>query len=176
MKLTKLLFAFLAMCLILTLTGCDDGGGSGNKDTDAFNSEYEAITGGSTKYVVNEIVDRTDPPVSDFSTISGGIKFKESGIQFEIHITIFLNADGKFASKEGGKIDNESIGNFEYIGTWSRDGSTITMTATKEKDLDKGTVKDVSITYRATISNDESTLTDIDIHGEAGGKFIYIKQ
>ena len=182
MKLTKsLLFAFLTLCLILTLTGCDSGGGGGgNGDSSAFDAEFNAICGGSNKYVVTDIVGRTDPPISDFSTPDGGIKFKEDtgigNMSVEIYITIFLNADGKFASKEGGKIDGESIGNFEFTGTWVREGSTITMTATKEKDLDKGTVKDINEVIAVTISNDESTLTDTDIHGEAGAMYIYTKQ
>ncbi len=178
MRATKL-FAFLALCLVLALTGCDSGGGGGGNnggDTTAFDTDYNTITGGSSKYLVRDIVGRTDPPISEFSTTSEGIKFKESDIQFEIKITIFLNADNKFASKEGGTIGGESMGNFEYTGTWSREGSTVTMIATKEKDLDKQTVKDVSITYKATISNDESTLTDTEVHGDAGGMFIYTKQ
>ena len=173
----KTVLILLALCMVFFMIGCDgSGSGGGNGDSSAFDADYNTISGGSNKYVVKDIVDRTDPPISDFSTTSEGIKFKESGIQFEIKITIFLNADGKFASKEGGKIADESIGNFEYTGTWSKSGTTITMTATKEKNLDTGKVKDVNIEVKTEMSADESTMTDIEIHGESGGKFIYKKQ
>lgn len=176
----KLFFILLALCVVFFLASCDDGGSSGGGgDSSAFDAEYTAISGGSNKYVVNDIVGRTDPPISDFSNVDGGIKFKEDtgmgNMSVEIHITIFLNNDTRFASKEGGKIDGESIGNFEYTGTWSRSGTTITMTATKEKDLDTGKVKDCNKVMETEISNDESTLTDKNIHGDAGSKFIYKK-
>lgn len=176
----KLVLILLALSMVLFLTGCDGGGsGGGGGDSSAFDADYNAISGGSSKYVINDIVGRTDPPISDFTRVDGGIKFKEDtgigNISVEINITIFLNADNKFASKEGGKIDGDSIGNFEYTGTWSREGTTITMTATKEKDLDTGKVKDCNIVVKTEISNDESTLTDLEIHGEAGSKYIYKK-
>lgn len=178
----KLVLFLLALSMVLLLAGCDDGGGGGggNGDSTAFDADYNAISGGSNKYVVDDIFGRTDPPISDFSRVDGGIKFKEDtgmgDMSVEIHITIFKNDDHKFASKEGGKINGESMGNFEYTGTWSQSGTTITMTATKEKDLDTGKVKDCNIVVRTEISNDESTMTDLEVHGDAGGRYIYKKQ
>jgi len=173
----KISFILLGLCIAFLLICCDGSGGSGGGgDSSAFDTEYAAITGGSNKYVVKDIVDRTDPPISDFSTVDGGIKFTQGGYPYEIYITIFLNADGKFASKEGGKALGESIGNFEFTGTWVQEGTTITMTATKEKDLDTGKVKDISEEIKVEMSADESTLTDIENHGEAGSRFIYKKQ
>ena len=177
----KTVLILLALCMVFFMIGCDgSGSGGGGGDSSAFDADYSTISGGSNKYVINDIVGRTDPPISDFSTTSEGIKFKEDTgegiLSFEIYITIFLNADGKFASKEGGKALGESIGNFEFTGTWVQEGTTITMTATKEKDLDTGKVKDVNIEIKTEMSADESTMTDIEIHGESGGKFIYKKQ
>ena len=177
----KLVFILLALCVVFFMIGCDDGGsGGGGGDSSAFDTDYNAISGGSNKYVINDIEGRTDPPISDFTTAGGGIKFKEDTgvgtISVEIYITIFLKEDNKFASKEGGKIDGESLGNFEYTGTWEQSGTTITMTATKEKDVDTGKVKDCNTVVKAEMSADESTLTDLEIHGDAGGKFIYKKQ
>ncbi len=174
----KLVLILLALSLVMFMTSCDGSGGGGG-DSSAFDSEFAAISGGSSKYVVKDIVDREYSPITDFSVVDGGIKFKEdTGIgimSVEIYITIFLNNNNKFASKEGGKIDGESIGNFEYTGTWSKEGTTITMTATKEKDLDTGKVKDCNIVMKTEMSADENTMTDIEIHGEAGSKYIYKK-
>ncbi len=172
----KISFILSGLCIAFLLTCCDGSGGGGGGDSSAFDTEYAAIAGGGTKYVVKDIVGRADPPISDFSIVDGGIKFTEGGYPYEIYITIFLNADGKFASKEGGKALGESIGNFEFTGTWVKEGTTITMTATKEKDLDTGKVKDCNVVSKAEMSADESTMTDIEIHGEAGAEYIYKKQ
>ena len=73
-------------------------------------------------------------------------------------------------------MGGESIGNFEFTGTWAREGSTITMNATKSKNLDTEKVEDCNLEAKVEVSNDESTLTDIEIHGEAGAMYIYTKQ
>lgn len=177
----KLILILLALCAVFFMIGCDGGGGGGGGNNSPFDTEYEEIKSGTGKtYVVYDIFERTDPPISEFSRVSDGIRFKEDSgmgiLSVEINITIFLNDDKKFASKEGGKINGESMGSFEYTGTWEQSGTTITMTATKEKDLETGTIKDVNIVVKTDVSPDGSTMTDQEIHGEAGGRYIYKKQ
>ncbi|MBR4159951.1 MAG: hypothetical protein IKT97_07880 [Spirochaetia bacterium] len=170
MKLTKSLLAFLAMCLVLTLTGCGDG------SSDSFNSEFADITKGSgKKFIVYDI----DPHISitDFSRVSGkGIKFKESGTLIEIYVTIFLNDNKSFTSTEEIKMGGMAIGNSQFTGTWSQSGQTLSMHATKEKDLLTGQTKTIDETEKTTLSADGNTMTDVDENPDIHAKLVYKKQ
>ena len=173
MRLTKLLLALLTMCLVLTFLACDgDGGGSGN----AFNSEFEDINkGAGKKFVVYDINPHTG--ITDFSRVSGkGIKFKESGTLIEIYVTIFLNDNKSFTSSEEVKMGGMAIGNSQFTGTWSQSGQTLSMHATKEKDLLTGQTKTIDETEKTTLSADGNTMTDVDENPDIHAKLVYKKQ
>ena len=171
MKLTKLLLAFLALCLILTLTGCGEDGDGSN----AFNSAYEEITKGSSKkFVVYDLASHEG--IENFQRVSGGIKFKEGEVQWEIYITINLNNNKQFSSSERALMNSLKIGNSQFTGTWSQSGQTITTHATKEKDVDSGQTQPCDLTEKTTLSADGNTMTDIDENPTFHGKFIYKKQ
>ena len=182
MKLTKsLLFAFLALCLVLTLTGCDSGGGGGGGGSSAFDEEFKAINGGTGRtYIVTDFVDRDPAVVADFTVVDGkGIKFKTQGgetTQWEIYIKIFLNDNNKFASTEIVKIDGETLCNAEFTGTWALSGTSLTMTATKEKDLDSGETEDCNVEVKTELSDGDNTMTETGDHGESAFKLIFTKQ
>ena len=158
--------------MVFFLMGCDDGGGSGN----AFNSEFEDINKGSgKKFIVDDIDPHTG--ITDFSRIAGkGIQFKEGGTEIKIYITIFLNDNKQFTSTEEGWMGGYKIGNSQFTGTWSQSGQTITMHATKEKDLDSGKTQSCDKTEKTTLSADGNTMTDIDTDPNFHSKWIYKKQ
>ena len=171
MRLTKLLLALLTMCLVLTFLACDDGGSS----SDPFNSEFDDINKGSgSKFTVKDLTSHEG--ISNLTTVSGGIKFKEGDVQWEIYITITLNDNKQFASTEKAVMNGIHIGNSQFTGTWSQSGQTITIHATKEKDLDTGKTEPCDKKRRATLSADGKTLTDIDPDPALPGTFIYKKQ
>ena len=166
----KLVLILLALSMILFLTGCDSGSGSDFDDT------FGDINKGSgKKFIVDDIDPHTG--ITDFSRIAGkGIQFKEGGTEIKIYITIFLNDNKQFTSTEEGWMGGYKIGNSQFTGTWSQSGQTITMHATKEKDLDSGKTQSCDKTEKTTLSADGNTMTDIDTDPNFHSKWIYKKQ
>ena len=166
----KLVLIFLALSMVLFLTGCDSGSSSDFDDT------FGDINKGSgKKFIVYDISPHTG--ITDFSRVNGkGIQFKEGGAQVKIFITIYLNDNKQFTSTEEGWMGGYKIGNSQFTGTWSQSGQTITMHATKEKDLDSGTTKPCDETETTTLSADGSTMTDVDVNPTFNAKLVYKKQ
>lgn len=171
----KTVLILLALGLVVFMTGCDSGGGGGSS-SDSFNAEFEEIAKGSgKKFVVYDIDPHTG--ITDFSRVAGkGIQFKEGGTQIKIFITIFLNDNKQFTSTEEGWMGGYKIGNSQFTGTWSQSGQTITMHATKEKDLDSGKTQSCDETEKTTLSADGTTMTDIDPDPNFHSKLVYKKQ
>ena len=155
MKTTKLLLAFLAVCLIMTFLGCEDGGSS---DSDSIGKLSGA------KYVVTNSI----PDPENLKVVSGkGIEFTVGGKKSHVYKTIVfdkttLDTNGKFTSTcdyalpygNGKKSDS---------GKWSRSGSTITLTSS-------------SGTFSAIISSDGKTLEDTGAEPILSARLIYTKQ
>ena len=167
----KLVLILLALSVILFLTACDDGG-SGSDFDEAFSTIQ---SGSGKKFIVYDI----DPHsgITDFSRVAGkGIQFKEESTEIKIYITIFLNDNKQFTSTEEGWMGGYKIGNSQFTGTWSQSGQTITMHATKEKDLDSGKTQSCDETEKTTLSADGTTMTDIDPDPNFHSKLVYKKQ
>ena len=168
----KAVLILLALFVVFFMIGCDDGGGSNSSD---FDDEVATITNGSgKKFVVYDIDPHTG--ITDFSRIAGkGIQFKEGGTEIKVYITIFLNDNKQFTSTEEGWMAGYKIGNSQFTGTWSQSGQTITIHATKEKDLDTGKTQSCDKTEKTTLSADGSTMTDVDPDPNFHSKFVYKK-
>jgi hypothetical protein len=170
----KTVLILLTLCLLVFMTGCDSSGGSSSSSE--FDDIFNTIEKGSgKKFVVYDIDPHTG--ITDFSRVSGkGIQFKEGGTQIKIFITIFLNDNKQFTSTEEGWMGGYKIGNSQFTGTWSQSGQTITMHATKEKDLDSGKTQSCDKTEKTTLSADGNTMTDIDADPNFHSKWVYKKQ
>ena len=173
MKTKWLFFSLLALCVVFFLAGCDDGGSSSSSEFDDLFGDIEK--GSGKKFIVYDIDPHTG--ITDFSRIAGkGIQFKEGGTEIKIYITIFLNDNKQFTSTEEGWMGGYKIGNSQFTGNWSQSGQTITMHATKEKDLDSGTTQSCDKTEKTTLSGDGNTMTDTDADPNFHSKFVYKKQ
>lgn len=166
MKATKL-FAFLALCLVLALTGCDSGGGSSGGGGDR---------GAGKTFIVSDITPRGEIVITPVS--GKGIKFTQGGIEYEIHVSLILNDNNTFTSTEEFWMDGLKLGDSEFTGTWDQNGSIITTHSNSEKDNLSGTTtnfnppEDESL----TLSADGKTLTENEQDPELPTKLVLTKQ
>ena len=156
MKATKL-FAFLALCLVLALTGCDSGGGGGGNSNDS-----------GKNYVISDINPK-DLITSDIEPVSGGIKFTATGVETTIYDTITLKDDKTFTDKLKIMEDGTTVMNFTFTGTWESDGSSMTLKVKEEREEITGTTQAVTETWTYVVSDDGNTLTKNEAYPASAG-------
>jgi len=118
----KILFALLALCLVLTFSGC--GGGGGGSDDNGGNGGGNGDNGGNgiLTYVTSGLLDYTG--VTGYSINNGVMTYTLSGDAFEEYSQLNVDTTNRtFELYERVKI-NGVTNALTYYGTWTGDGTT----------------------------------------------------
>ena len=126
----KILFALLALCLVLTFSGCggggggsdDDNGGNGNGGGNGGNGGNGGDNGILT-YVTSGLLDNTG--VSGYSINNGVMTYTLSGDNLEEYSQLNVDTINRtFELYEIEKLNGVKIVDQTFYGTWTGDGTT----------------------------------------------------
>ena len=159
----KILFALLALCLVLTFSGCG-GGGGGSDDDNGGGNGGNGYGGGNNSgtiiYICTNLVN--DTGISGITQIEGGIRYTVTASS-EIHedtvkLTVNTNdstfrIDQKLVNVTTSTIYSDVI----YTGTFTKSGNTINAIITMTHDNQTSTDTPGSQPETFTINGNTTT-------------------
>lgn len=121
----KILFALLALCLVLTFSGCGGGGGGSDDDNGGNGGGGNGGNGGDNgilTYITSGLLD--DTGVTGYSINNGVMTYTRGGNAIEEYSQLNVDTINRtFELYERVKI-NGATNALTYYGTWTGDGTT----------------------------------------------------
>lgn len=127
----KILFVLLALCLVLTFSGCG-GGGGGSDDDNGGNGNGGGNNSGVMIFKVTDLVSRA--AVTGFTSNSGTIHYVDN--ESKTHddtVTLTVNLDDSTFSLYQKEVCSDPLLSCDltYSGTFTQEGNTVNITCTK---------------------------------------------
>ena len=160
----KILFALLALCLVLTFSGCGGGGGGSDDDNGGNgNGGGNGGNGGIMIFKVTDLVNRA--VVTGFSSNNGTIHYvDDESFTNDDTVTLTVNDTEKTFSLYQKEVSSNPARNCDltYYGTYEVSGNTVNVHCNKSKDTGTGTETQQDWDDTFTFSTENNTVNIFD--------------